>query len=236
MTFPQALWLAAGSPVVQGVTITPDPCAVCGGDCERRAVPAKKAFGSNFSAHDQLAAPWSGHVCRACVWVMHGRPPDTLRMWTVLYREDGGWVHGRPEKAPELGETVYTTNKADMREVLRLLADPPACRWGMAVAVSGQIHVAPFAPLCAGSRGCGAQVERERMEWSPADAVVLRDAVRELVEAGVPKVDIEAAQTTAQTLRRVGVDVWRDHEPLLTHWSRSVLLRTIVMATRKGVE
>lgn len=234
-TLTDRIWTSAGSPDVAGVVGTNDPCMVCGGDCERGGVPAKKAFGSNFSAHDQLAAPWSSHVCRACVWAMSGRPPDTLRMWTIVYREDAHWLHPRPEKSPSLGARVYATNRADMREVLRLLVDPPACEWGLAVTVSMQIHIVPFTPLCSGARGCSGQFERERMSWTPSDAVALCEAVRALVDAGFPKAEIETGETTAQTLRRAGVALWRQHAPLLRRWANAALLRVVVMATRKGM-
>lgn len=64
------------------------PCLVCGHEYPTGS-PSKYALSKTDTDHDRFAAPWSDMVCSACTWCSEGRPPDTLRMWSMLYREDG---------------------------------------------------------------------------------------------------------------------------------------------------
>lgn len=140
------LWELAGRPVPKKPTKkTTEPCYICA-ETISEGVEKKKAFGGNFTDFDSAKSPQSDCVCVPCLWSMSGKPPDTLRMWSVLFREDGktSYTH---EKAPITHPGLAFMNKSDMREAINMLLNPPDCAWFLALSDSGKIHTTPFAEM-----------------------------------------------------------------------------------------
>jgi hypothetical protein len=79
-------WDAAGGPAHQKARDIPAGCVVCGIE-HPRTCRAKDALGKNY---DILTArrPDLDTVCEPCAWALAGKPPNTLRMWSILTTAD----------------------------------------------------------------------------------------------------------------------------------------------------
>lgn len=163
---------AAGRPGVDGCDALPVfRCWVCAGqaDC---GILQTKWLGSNFTGQSRVRCPSSLYVCEPCVFVMSGRPPDTLRMQSH-FLDDLGWM--RWNKG----------NKGEMRAWLR---GPKHGEWFAAIADSGQKHVIPWAPI-------NGALAKEPIVHFEDRLVILRDwrlvdELTELLTAGATKDEI----------------------------------------------
>jgi hypothetical protein len=138
-------------------------CCVCG-ERASSAITTKSAFGSSFTDYDLLDDPTSDNVCVPCAWVMSGKPPDTFRMWSVLYRSDGvrlthseTFANYDQEKIPSLrsllgASCLSMTNRGHARQIIDALTCPPDSTWFLSLTTSGQIHTVPFAKCNDGHR------------------------------------------------------------------------------------
>lgn len=61
----------------------PAVCGVCGLHADRTA-PTDRALGDNFTDRKMFRDERSPRVCPACVWCCSGKPPATLRLWTIV--------------------------------------------------------------------------------------------------------------------------------------------------------
>lgn len=77
---PQLVWMAHGSPVVEGCSEADGVCYVCVGPVTR-GKRVKDWLSSNFTDQNRCRSPLSTHVCEACCYVQSriapvlGRPP-----------------------------------------------------------------------------------------------------------------------------------------------------------------
>lgn len=143
----KVVWLAAGSPSIEGTTIKADDVACL--ICNEKQIPlgeAKKLLSSGFSDFAGISNPDSSEVCAACLFVMAGMPPKTFRMWTTLYGFD---AKSNP-KAPFQLQGVGLLNRSDTSQIIQYLLNPPANPWFIAVAQSGKLHILPFTKVNTG--------------------------------------------------------------------------------------
>ena len=153
----------------------PFACWVCGG-MAKRGIQRSAWLGSNFVGQNRARAIESGVVCEACVVVMAGRPPDTLRMYTNLVE---GSAHEKLNKG----------HKPAMRAFLRRRH---VGQWFAAIADSGQKHVIPWCPVNPpGSRG-GRVMFEEMLVTLPAteDGWGIVDEITALLTMGATKEEI----------------------------------------------
>jgi hypothetical protein len=225
-----------GQPMPRASVEPPHPgasCSICGAACDGAAVRSKVAIKSSFSDHRDLRLPASEWCCCACTWSMEGKPPDTFRMWSVVWREDQKTPVGAGPshwQAPGL----YLTNKGDTSELLSMLLDPPRCRWAMAVADSGKIHTMVFAPInLAGSTHLAVRHERNDVRCLSSEFSEIHTHVEALLRAGYAKRDVLGGNPQPSSLLKRGIDVWRHHGLLLRRWSSSPLLALAVALSKK---
>jgi hypothetical protein len=162
---------------------------------------------------------------------MTGRPPDTLRLWSVAWREGERAAPSHP-KAPDLGAEVHLTNKADPGELDRVLREPPPGRWVCSVADTGQIHVVPLAVVNRGAGPWQARYERLDVRSSPAEYVRVSGAMRALLAAGFYKSDVETGSPTPARLNAGGPALWREHDATLVPYRGGALFRLALFLQR----
>ena len=139
--------------MLQHVLFKPGPgalgfgfCNLCGqfGPLDHQAC---KVYGPNFTDQDQLKRPDAESMCDPCVRTLAGTPPNTLRMWSVVYRQDRSPGQSNPKARFDFGQNVQLTTKGDTLGIVDLLVDPPHCDWCVSITTSGQIHHVPFATM-----------------------------------------------------------------------------------------
>jgi hypothetical protein len=189
----------------------------------------------SFTDQDQALARSSAWLCVACTWAMTGRPPDTLRLWSLAYVEDGRtWPAGHPS-APSLGPMIHAQNKADPRAFRALLREPPPGRWVCSIADSGQIHTAPFAPVNVGRGRYGVRYERTTIYTTAAQYVAVDDSIARLMTAGYTKQDIAEGPLPFR-LAACGAAIWRAEQAVLAPFRGSPLLELALFLARKETD
>lgn len=76
------IWSLAGRPAPAEPAKDNGPCALC--DVEDTL---HTKLGPNFTDYRRLANINGTSLCAACSWALGGKPPKTLRMWTVVARK-----------------------------------------------------------------------------------------------------------------------------------------------------
>lgn len=233
MIVSRVLWHDAGCPGVSKASAPSElPCYLCGG----RDVPGvrlRDALGPNFTDHDKATCPASDHVCVACVWLLGGKPPDTFRLWSVVYREDREARPSNPKATYHHGPHTHCTSKSDISEILEVLLEPPDAPWICTVAESGQIHLLPFARVNYGREEWCVRYEREDVISTPEAFASVLHHVTSLLSAGYIRDDLVALDPHPSKLAKYGLETWRRHAEPLRKWRRSPLMALAVALTRK---
>lgn len=218
---------AAGRPqitaasVAKLVTSTPGVCCVCGHTASRTAI-ADKALGANFSDRGHLARP-TRTICEACLWCCSGKPPASLRMWSIiasLQREvppsnPKAWLQGTPH--------LMLFNRSDPGPLAAFLADPPDGDWVVSIAYSGQKHVLPYTPTNCGSGQWTIRCEDHYVTATPTQWANVHGIALALRRLGVPADDVMTG-TPKFVKTRDQLAAWRDLNDQLTGWHNSPLL------------
>lgn len=201
MTPSQRIHAALGTPPhAASAARLPFHCWVCAG-ISTRGVERSSWMGVTFVGQNRVRAPESPLVCEACVVVMGGRPPDTLRLTSHLV-DDRGWL---------------TPNKGDKPLQRAWLRGPKQGEWFAAIADSGKKHVIPWAPLNpAGSPPRQGQVLFEERLVTLGDWMLV-DTLSELLTAGATKEEIERGAYGPGAWSRVGAAAIRDFERAWAH-------------------
>lgn len=131
---PQLVWMAHGSPVVEGCSEADGLCYVCGGNVARGML-VKKWMSASFSDHARVACPYSPVVCEACVHVMSrttpvlGRPAGrcsvcegTLKVVKVPKAGKGSKAR-KGDDCPKCGGTGMNPGGSNFRNVCHLWED-----------------------------------------------------------------------------------------------------------------
>lgn len=228
------LWLDAGQPRIAKATQDyRGPCYLCGEESPTgTGVRTKDALGPGFTDHDKCARVDASHVCVPCVWMISGKPPETFRLWSVVYRADRLAAPSNPKATLEHGPHTHCTSKSDITEIVDVLLSPPDAPWLCALAESGQIHILPWSTINRG-RHWTVLYERVRIDSdSETFAEVLYHASA-LLAAGFIREDVESLDPHPSKLVKHGIEVWRRHARPLEQWRRSGLLALAIALTRK---
>ncbi len=230
----QMLWISAGQPKsIKGKPVeTNEPCALCGFRSSRMVTFKSAISHASFSGYAELAEPTSSAICEACSWALEGKPPNTLRMWSIVCADD--LVDSVREKgAPDFGPDVHVLNKHNLDPVLSILLDPPSGRWFCALADSGKIHVVPYCKVNAGRGRWSVQLERETIWGTPDRFKKIVHHVASLLDAGFAKRDISGRSPPIKRLAEIGIDLWRQHIIALGPGRGGQLERTAIFLLKK---
>ena len=224
----------AGSPDITAASTAkhlkdhPAVCAICG---HREPVTADfdRALGKNFSDRSLLEGGTS-RVCKACLWCCSGKPPATLRMWTII-------ADGQPCRTHEkafLQDTpgLSLINRGNPQPLVDLLRDPPDEPWVASVSLSGQKHVLPYTRVNHG-RAWVVRIEDTQVAATSDEWATVHDAAMELRRMGIPA---EAVREGRPVLIKTAdqLATWRAVNQLLTGWHRSPLLDLALWTITKG--
>lgn len=219
---PVMVWELAGKPERASLAVQDKPgvCAMCGRHVDQ-SFATKDAIGGNFTDQYLLARPDSDRICYACVWVCSGKPPDTVRMWTVLARPDLLLPASHP-KAPFGTSHLHLTARNDMRAVVQTLADPPDGPWLVSVAESGQKHHVPYARINHGGGRWTVRMDNIDITATPTEFRQVLRRVLLLRAAKFSAADIETV--TPKMLTADTLPIWQEHAEPLTPYRGSALL------------
>jgi hypothetical protein len=236
---PRLVWELAGRPSVAVASVAElfadveAPCALCG-SVESRTAPTGKAVGGNFTDQYLLARPDSSRICEGCVWVCSGKPPATVRMWTVVARPDLPAPPSHPKAVLPSGSHVHYTARNDMRWVAATLCDPPAGPWLVSVAESGQKHHAPYARVNHGAGRWTVRMDQVDVVALPGQFADVLARVVALRRVGFTSGEIETGAPSVVHLSAPGgLDLWRAHGQPLAPYRRSPLLHLACFLPKK---
>lgn len=209
------------------------PCYLCGETSPTgTAIARKDALGPGFTDHDQAKRRDATHVCVPCVWLLGGKPPDTFRLWSVVYRTDRIAAPSNPKATYDHGPHTHCTSKSDVSEIVDVLLSPPDGPWICGVADSGQIHILPWSTINRG-REWSVLYERVRVDSDSNTFARVLYHVTSLLAAGFIREDVETLAPHPSKLAKYGLEVWRQHARPLEQWRRSGLLALAIALTRK---
>lgn len=219
------LWDLAGRPGHGHRSVEldePTPCLVCAAPTEA-GVRGKDALGVNFD-FTQAARPDSTWVCGGCCWALAGKPPATLRMWSIVADPARVMPASHPKCAVQAGPHVLLTNRADMRTVAAMLTDPPDGEWLVTIAVSGQKHVVPYAQVNRGAGPWRIRFETCDVTSTPAEMAWLLGRVAALRQAEFGPDQIAQVDPGTHLSSRDRLAAWKAHGEPLTPYRGSPLL------------
>lgn len=221
------LWNAAGRPDPgKPRTSYSGPCYLCGYSCDREGIPTKHSIPDTFTDQHRAASVESPCVCVPCGWSIAGQPPNTLRLWSWAWREDGS-LQTTAEKCLWRWPGVHACNKADASVLVQLLLAPPEGRWFASVAESGQLHVVPFARVNVGADRWTVAYDRETVTSTPRQLAELLWHVCKLMEAGFFWGEILSGEPASSRLIEAGIDPWRRHDSHVRRHRGGPLLRLL---------
>lgn len=222
------IWSMAGHPLVidsvqRLVTDQPGTCAVTGGHYEQTA-PIDKALGANFLDRSLFHAH-SPRVGPAALWVCCGKPPATLRMWSVVATPGVAVAPSNPKAWLQDVPGLCLTNRADPRPVTATLLNPPVGDWVVTVAVSGQKHVVPYATINHGPGPWAVRYESTTVTSDPGTFGRILTAAANLRAAGHSTDDVLAGTPSMAACKTPDdLEWWSRQSDILTQYAHSGLL------------
>lgn len=233
----RVVWEVAGRPSPVASTAAhlrdaPGTCAICAELADFTA-DFDKSLGANFTDRSLIRAQTS-RVCAACLWCCSGKPPATLRMWSVVAAPGESLPESQPKAWLQGTAGLCLTNRASTRPIIDMLAAPPVGNWVVTVAVSGQKHVVPYAVANSGSGRWTVRVEDHNVtatpgEWARAHGLAL--ALRRL---GVPAECIPRGEPRF-IKTQAALTQWRALDQDITPWKNSPVLTLALWTITKEV-
>lgn len=238
MTSPTRLvWELAGRPdPVESAARLLGDVGVCrmSGDDDLQCAPADKALGKNWTDPACWARPDSTVVNTAAVWCCSGKPPHSLRMWTILAAP--GW--DAPASADKCvmpaGPGLAYINRGNPGPLVDMLASPPDGEWLASVAVSGQKHVLPYATVNHGSGRWTVRMETCNVTATPAEWSAVHASCVALRLAGCSDDDIKAGRPTPKIRTSKALAEWRHHADTIAPHRTSPLVDLALWTITKG--
>ena len=184
------VWDAAGQPSPAAASVAklivdhPAQCGMCGEYSDRTA-NTDRALGANFSDRSLFRYP-GGRTCPACLWCCSGKPPATLRMWSII-AAPGATLPASAEKAWLRTPGLLLHNRAGASIFGHFLAEPSAGPWVCSIAISAQKHVIPYAKVNHGNDRWAVRVEDHDVTATPGEWRNVRDQALALRRLGVPQ-------------------------------------------------
>lgn len=228
--------LGQPDPIASAVALLTGPgiCRMCGRHSDATA-DAARALGTNWTDHSCWDRPDSDRVCGACLWVCSGRPPATIRMWTVVAAPAVDLPPGS-EKAPWSAAGVHLTNRGNTRALIDLLASPPDGPWVASVATSGQKHVLPYALINQGPGHWTVRVEDTNVSATPWQWRHVHENALALRRLGVRDADILTGQPGPYLSTLDDLELWRHHSDQIVAHTGSPLLRLALWTITKEID
>ena len=226
MTATRFVWEAAGSPtitipnVAALLTETPGTCAICATHVPTTA-DANKALGNSFTDRTHIRHP-SDRICEACLWCCSGKPPASIRMWSIIAAPQA-ILPPSSEKAWLQTPGLFLHNRASARTFGEFLTQPPEGEWVMSIAISAQKHVLPYATINNGSQAWTVRVEDRNLTSTPTEWQHLRAHALALRAMGIPQEAVHTGQP-AFIKTRNQLDTWMHHNNAIKRWLNSPLL------------
>lgn len=240
MTAPTCLvWDLAGTPspvasMAKLLVDKPAVCRVCAEPADHTA-PAARALGANFTDQSLYLDPRSDRVCGACLWCCSGKPPATLRMWSIVAIPGAVLPDSNPKAFVQGQRGLYLGARGDTtgRLVAMVLAHPPEDDWLVSVAMSGQKHVLPYATVNHGRGRWSVRVETATVSATPTEWATVHQNARRLCRLGIPADDV---RTGIPRYLKTGDDVrrWQAWDRHLTGYHCSPLLDLALWTLTKG--
>ena len=235
ITATRLVWDAAGQPAPAAATVanlitdTPGQCAMCG-ETSVRTADLDKSLGANFSDRSIFRWP-GGRICPGCLWCCSGKPPATLRMWSVVAAPG----HPLPDSAPKAWlhtPGLLLHNRSAGRIFGDLLATPPAGLWVCSIALSAQKHVLPYAPVNHGPGEWRVRVEDHTVTSHPDQWRHIRLHATMLRSMGIPESAVLTGEP-AGIKDRTRLAEWAGRNRHLSPWLNSPLLRLALWTITK---
>jgi hypothetical protein len=221
-------WHLAGRPRRDSLPAQdrPGTCTVCGAHVSQ-TVPARLTAGNKTFTDQHLLAARSDVTCYPCAWVMAGKPPHALRMWTVACAPGRDLGPCNPKQVitdrPRPG--LLLTARDDMRQVARLLCSPPAGPWCAAVAETGQKHTLPWTPVNHGGGRWQVRMDQADVVSDPAEFAALLSRSAVLRKAGFTGDEISSMDPNVAKLTAERLPLWAQQAPHLMPYKDSAVLR-----------
>lgn len=209
----------------------PASCAVCGRRVDRHG-PLAKVAGQNFTDQYWLADPVSTRVCPACTWCLTGKPPNTIRMWTILAAPGQEFPTSNPKAFLQNTPGLMLTSRGDTKPVVDILCDPPDTDWVASVAISGQKHVLPFAHINHGTGPWRVRMETCTITSTPAEFGRIIDHAAHLRSAK-HSADSVLHLTPGPLKTRAALALWQQHATPLHRFRGSPVLELALWALTK---
>lgn len=208
-------------------------CAVCARSVDRSA-PVRQALGDNFTDRSLFRSP-SDRVCAACLWCCSGRPPASLRMWSIVAIPSQILPESNPKAWLQDIDGLYLGARGDTTGTLvdSVLSAPPDGDWHVSIATSGQKHVAPYSDVQHGRGRWAIRMETVTVTGTPEEWAHIRGHALALRRLGVPAEDIQAG-TPRHLHTADDLAAWRDHSTPLTPYLGSPLLSLALWSITKG--
>jgi len=232
LTAVRMAWDAAGGPSHPKAIAADAGCVVCG-VTHHRHLRARDALGKNFDILT-AARPDLSTVCEPCAWALAGKPPQTLRMWSILTTAATILPTGAPSAPYPSDGRLHLCNRKDQSAIIAALTDPPDDVWAVTIAVSGQKHLLPYTPVNApGAALVLARIEGCVVDATPTEYGALIGACAALRLAGHNPDSIHAVTPTVPALTRDGLTAWRRWSPTVAPHANSPLLQLALHMTTK---
>lgn len=221
------VWEQAGQPAPSAVSVaklltdTPAVCAMCSTHSDITA-SADRALGQNFADRSLFENPNTGRICPGCLWACSGKPPASLRMWSIICAPG----HALPPSSPKAylqHPAIFLHNRAAGRVFGEFLASPADGPWVMSIALSAQKHVLPYAEINHGSGPWTVRVEDHTVTSTPTQWAAVREHARAIRALGVPEAAVLDGHP-AFIKNRDQLNTWTQHNRHLTRFHRSPLL------------
>ena len=216
------IWDLAGSPTpTMPLDAVTGVCAVCDTPSDTTG-RVDKVLGANFGDRGHIKTG-TDRICPACAWCCSGRPPATLRMWSVIAAPGTSLPGSHPKAWIQDTPGLCLLNRANPGPVAAILAAPPESEWAVTVAYSGQKHVVPYADTNHGPGQWTIRVEDHYVTATPALWRDVHTAAMTLRRFGVPNDAVRIGEPrnikTGDTLAE-----WRRHATVLDPYLTSPLL------------
>lgn len=216
------IWQLAGSPAPSMPLAEQTAlCAVCGIESPITG-QVDKVLGANFGDRGHLKRETS-RICPACAWCCSGRPPATLRMWSIIAApgHDLGPSHPKAWLQDTPGLTLL--NRATPGPIAAILTSPPGGEWAVTVAYSGQKHVVPYADTNHGTGRWTIRVEDHHITSTPGEFARVHTHAMALRRLGVPGDSVRIGEP--RNIKTVDdLAAWRSHSAPLAPYLTSPLL------------
>lgn len=207
-------------------------CAVCG-EHEEITADVNRALGANFTDRSLFRGPRTNRVCKSCLWCCSGRPPATLRMWSIIAAP--GEDHGPSHEKAWLQNTpgLLLTNRANPGPIAHILGSPPRGEWVTTVAVSGQKHVLPYGEVNYGTGPWRVRFEDATVTSRPQEWIFVHGHALALRRMGVPADDVMTG-TPRYLKTHEELQTWEEHNSALIPYHGAPLLGLALWTITKG--